>query len=669
MVTFYDIRHSMEAARCLQGAVLHGKRMDIHYGIPKDNPSEEEQNNGTLFVRNLDASVTTEDIKAKFGKYGPIKEVRSTPGKRGHRFVEFYDTRHAKNAMDAENNTLLRGNIITIELSRPGGQYQRLLRHGFTQPQPQPQPMYEEIPHVSPMSAGGCSPSAGPTSYPPPPLPLERRIAMLSINSAYSNTGGRSMPLSVPDASQLEPQAPQQHQFFGGRSSHSRATHNMGRTALEPYNPMAELGPSPTSRPSQSLMAPVPPAVEELPINRRTQRPALRRESSSSQALSRQFTVSGSGSLYQPPLYSPPMSSFSPVIFSSTPESSGSTTSTPSSAVEPTGTISLGLGLHNGLPFLPAMSSTAGAPGGNVPVSSSATRHRPSLSTPAPALRDFIDTPVIVDHAPYLPQSSSPQYAVPAAPQITRQTSPPHHGSGSSSPSPVIHSAMAMTVVSSSAPSIPAVSGAAAEGELPAASTSPSTDPSYDVIVKDGVVTDPRTTLYIKNIPHRVQPASLLSVMIGICPNNAFQFLYLPNSKQNTRSNNGYAFVKLNSTEYIPRIVSVLNGNHWPQYNTERKCEVKYASIQSFQRLLQQFDSTTLLTDRDRWRPFILYHGDYTQLTPEIFAETRDPAAVDSEEKTSAPVTAMIATQPVAVVPALSSTTTILPMQQDQQRM
>jgi len=472
------------------------------------------------------------------------------------------------------------------------------------------------------------------------------------------------MPLSVPDASQLEPQAPQQPQFFGRRSSHSRGT-TIGRSTLDPYSSVTELGPSHSSRSSQSLMAPVS-TLDESPITVRSQHTLLRRESASSQALTRPFAV------YQPPLYSPPMNSYSPAFFPPTPEGSGANTSTPSSAVEPSGTISLGgLNFQNAMPpFLPALSA-AGGHGGNVPtVTSSMSHHRTSLSTPT-ARVDFLETSGMVDPATFISpgtsSSSSPPYAIPAAAAaIPRQTSPSHHShsSGSSSPSPVMHSTM---MPAAPGPSIPVPAAPVSEAELPAASTTPSTDPSYDVIVEDGIVTDPRTTLYIKNIPHRVQPASLLSVMVSMCPNNAFQFLYLPNSKQNTRSNNGYAFVKLNSTEYIPRIVSVLNGNHWPQYNTERKCEVKYASIQSFQRLLQQFDSTTLLTDRDRWRPFIFYHGEYTQLTAEIFSEIRDPTAVDSEENTSAPVSTMIAKAPIVIPSTSVSTTNVLPLQQDQQ--
>ena len=123
---YFNIEHSMRALRGLQGKVFHGKILEVHYKQPVSGATEEEEmNQGTLFVHHLEKPVTKDDLKNKFKKYGEIRDVRSTPNKETHRFVEFFDTRDAKAAMEGENGTELCGNIIAIELSRPGGQFQQ----------------------------------------------------------------------------------------------------------------------------------------------------------------------------------------------------------------------------------------------------------------------------------------------------------------------------------------------------------------------------------------------------------------------------------------------------------------------------------------------------------------------------------------------------------------
>ena len=73
-------------------------------------------NQGTIVVFNLD-----ETIQQLFNVYGEIKDIRSTPNKKHHRFIEFYDTRAAENALKGMNGTQLNGKKLKIEFSRPGG--------------------------------------------------------------------------------------------------------------------------------------------------------------------------------------------------------------------------------------------------------------------------------------------------------------------------------------------------------------------------------------------------------------------------------------------------------------------------------------------------------------------------------------------------------------------
>jgi len=121
MISYYDIRHAKNAMRTLQGKNLRRRKLDIHYSIPKENPPEKDQNQGTLVVFNLDPSITKDELRDIFGVHGEIKEIRETPNKRHHKFIEFYDVRCAEQAMKCLNKTEIKSKKIKIEPSRPGG--------------------------------------------------------------------------------------------------------------------------------------------------------------------------------------------------------------------------------------------------------------------------------------------------------------------------------------------------------------------------------------------------------------------------------------------------------------------------------------------------------------------------------------------------------------------
>ncbi|KAA6386625.1 MAG: hypothetical protein EZS28_017849 [Streblomastix strix] len=76
----------------------------------------------TLVIFNLDESVSDEILYQQFVRYGSIREIRSTPLRMTHRFVEFNDVRYAKNALLSENGRdIIRGRTMKIEYARPGG--------------------------------------------------------------------------------------------------------------------------------------------------------------------------------------------------------------------------------------------------------------------------------------------------------------------------------------------------------------------------------------------------------------------------------------------------------------------------------------------------------------------------------------------------------------------
>ncbi|CAA2996495.1 Protein MEI2-like 2 [Olea europaea subsp. europaea] len=74
MISYYDIRAAQTAMRALQNSPLRRRKLDIHFSIPKGNPSDKDINQGTLVVFNLDPSVSTDDLLQIFGAYGQVKE-------------------------------------------------------------------------------------------------------------------------------------------------------------------------------------------------------------------------------------------------------------------------------------------------------------------------------------------------------------------------------------------------------------------------------------------------------------------------------------------------------------------------------------------------------------------------------------------------------------------
>ncbi|KAM7261957.1 hypothetical protein ACFE04_021034 [Oxalis oulophora] len=128
MISYYDIRAARTAMRALQNKPLRRRKLDIHFSIPKDNPSEKDVNQGTLVVFNLDPSVSNDDLRQIFGAYGVVKEIRETPHKRHHKFIEYYDVRDAETALKALNRSDIAGKRIKLEPSRPGGARRNLMQ-------------------------------------------------------------------------------------------------------------------------------------------------------------------------------------------------------------------------------------------------------------------------------------------------------------------------------------------------------------------------------------------------------------------------------------------------------------------------------------------------------------------------------------------------------------
>lgn len=120
-ISYYDIRAARNAMKSLQNKLTRSGKLDIHYSIPKDNPSAKEINQGTLVVFNLDSSVSNDELHHIFGVYGEIKEIRETPQKIHQKYIEFYDTRAAEAALRELNSRYIAGKQIKLEPSHLRG--------------------------------------------------------------------------------------------------------------------------------------------------------------------------------------------------------------------------------------------------------------------------------------------------------------------------------------------------------------------------------------------------------------------------------------------------------------------------------------------------------------------------------------------------------------------
>ncbi|KAL5208397.1 hypothetical protein ABZP36_032832 [Zizania latifolia] len=121
MISYYDIRHARNAKNTLQNKPLRRRKLDVHYSIPKENPSDKDMNQGTLVIFNLEPAVSNEELLRIFGAFGEVREIRETPHKRHHRFIEFYDVRAAESALRSLNKSDIAGKRVKLEPSRPGG--------------------------------------------------------------------------------------------------------------------------------------------------------------------------------------------------------------------------------------------------------------------------------------------------------------------------------------------------------------------------------------------------------------------------------------------------------------------------------------------------------------------------------------------------------------------
>ncbi|KAE7995449.1 hypothetical protein FH972_000238 [Carpinus fangiana] len=113
-----------------------GQQPKASYQNSQGTQNENDPNNTTIFVGNLDPNVTDDHLRQVFSQYGQLLHVKIPSGKRCG-FVQFVDRSCAEEALRMLNGTQLGGQNIRLSWGRSPSNKQASISGGV-QPQPDP---------------------------------------------------------------------------------------------------------------------------------------------------------------------------------------------------------------------------------------------------------------------------------------------------------------------------------------------------------------------------------------------------------------------------------------------------------------------------------------------------------------------------------------------------
>ncbi|XP_015880158.3 protein MEI2-like 2 isoform X1 [Ziziphus jujuba] len=572
MISYYDIRAARTAMRALQNKPLRRRKLDIHFSIPKDNPSEKDINQGTLVVFNLDASVSNDDLRQIFGVYGEVKEIRETPHKRHHKFIEFYDVRGAEAALRALNRSDIAGKRIKLEPSRPGGARRNLMqqltqeleqddgrsfRHQVGSPiansppgnwqfgspvEHNPLHGFSKSPGLGSVSPVNGNHLPGLASILPPHVSNSSKIAPIGkdlgrfANSLYNTTG------STQGAAYQH-----SHSFPEQKLSTSPGPISFGESNSSSSNIGTLSGPQFLWGNSTSF---------------------TERANSSAWPISsvgHPYSSSGQGQGF------PYSSRHGSLIGSHHHHHVGSA---------PSG---VPLDRHFGyFPESPESSFMSQVAFGGVGLNRNNGNYMVNLGARS-ALSAAVGIPGNIA------ENGSPSYRMMSLPKHA----PVFLGNGSYTGPPVTSS-----------------EGLVERNRSRRVENSGSLDgkKQYQLDL-DKIISgeDNRTTLMIKNIPNKYTSKMLLAA-IDENLRGTYDFLYLPIDFKN-KCNVGYAFINMVSPSHIIPFYKAFNGKKWEKFNSEKVASLAYARIQGKAALVTHFQNSSLMNEDKRCRP-ILFHSE-----------------------------------------------------------
>ncbi|KAL5668302.1 hypothetical protein ACJX0J_020523, partial [Zea mays] len=630
MISYYDIRSSWNAMRALQNKPLRHRKLDIHYSIPKDNPSGKDINQGMLVVFNVDPSVTNNDIHKIFSDYGEIKEIRDAPQKGHHKVIEFYDVRAAEGAVRALNRSDLAGKKINLGTVGLSG-VRRLTQHMSKESG------QEEF--------GVCK--LGSLSTNSPPLPSLGSSYMVAMTSSGRENGSihglhsglltsmspfreasfpglsstipqsLSSPIGIASATTHSNQAPL------GELSHSLSRMNghmnygfQGLGALHPHS-LPEVHDGANNGTPYNLNTMVPIGVNS---NSRTAEAVdcrhLHKVGSSNlngHSFDRVgegamgFSRSGSGPVHghqlmwnnsnnlqrhpnSPVLWQNP-GSFVNNVPSRSPAQMHGVPRAPSHMIENVLPMH-----HHHVGSAPAINPSLwdrrhGYAGELTEASSFHLGSVGSLGFPGSPQLHGLELNNIFSHTGgnrMDPTVSSAQISAPSP----QQRGPMFHGRNPMVPLPSFDS--------------PGERIRSMRNDSGANQSDNKRQYELDVDrIMRGV--DSRTTLMIKNIPNKYTSKMLLAA-IDESHKGTYDFIYLPIDFKN-KCNVGYAFINMTNAQHIIPFYQTFNGKKWEKFNSEKVASLAYARIQGKTALIAHFQNSSLMNEDKRCRP-ILFHSD-----------------------------------------------------------
>ncbi|XP_043687251.1 protein MEI2-like 4 isoform X3 [Telopea speciosissima] len=621
MISYYDIRAARNAMRALQNKPLRLRKLDIHFSIPKDNPSEKDINQGTLVVFNLDSSVSNDDLCQIFGAYGEIKEIRETPHKHHHKFIEFYDVRAAEAALRALNRSDIAGKCIKLEPSRPGGARQCLMQ------QFSPELEQEESiecqqqgsrPNISPSGcflpvprgaiASTCIKNGaihGPnTTIRPPMSPFIENALHRGISSSVRNTIPSPVRvLSVGNQSGLgEPShsfAPMKFGYQGIQMyPHSLPDYHNGLACSMPYNSHG------------TMAANINPGPSEGIGNRHIHR--IGSNGHSVELNEGVFGSSGNGSCplrgfhnmwsnsssYHPhppaPVMWPNSSSFvNDVNVHSSAQLHGVARS-PSNMMN----TNLPIYYHHHVGSAPAVNHSLWERrhtyAGESPDGSSF--HSGSLGSMVFSGSSNLHPLELASHNVFHVGGNCMDPSFPST------------SVGMHSPQQQCHMFPIRNPMVPMPSSFDAPNGRIRSRRSEGGSSQIDNKKQYELDI-DRIVCgeDTRTTLMIKNIPNKYTSKMLLAA-IDEHQRGTYDFIYLPIDFKN-KCNVGYAFINMIDSLHIIPFYQAFNGKKWEKFNSEKVASLAYARIQGKAALIAHFQNSSLMNEDKRCRP-ILFHSD-----------------------------------------------------------
>lgn len=105
----------------------------------------------------------------------------------------------------------------------------------------------------------------------------------------------------------------------------------------------------------------------------------------------------------------------------------------------------------------------------------------------------------------------------------------------------------------------------------------------------------------LRNIPNRVDVEQFIT-MLNEYAAGEYDFTYL-RIDFHTNNNVGYAFINFISDAGLLSFLYGVDGRQWARWNSNKVARVSYATIQGRDSLIQKFRNSSVMFEREEFRP------------------------------------------------------------------